>query len=41
VKRGKLTLTLPGVYGRLASDRLASRLRQLARLVGRDPAIET
>jgi exopolyphosphatase/guanosine-5'-triphosphate,3'-diphosphate pyrophosphatase len=41
VKRGKLTLTLPGVYGRLTSDRLSSRLRQLARLIGRDPAIET
>jgi exopolyphosphatase/guanosine-5'-triphosphate,3'-diphosphate pyrophosphatase len=41
VKRGKLTLKLPGVYGRLASDRLANRLRQLARLIGREPWIET
>jgi exopolyphosphatase/guanosine-5'-triphosphate,3'-diphosphate pyrophosphatase len=41
VKRGKLTLTLRGIYARLASDRLASRLRQLGRLVGRDAVIET
>ncbi len=41
VKRGKLTLKLPGSYGKLASDRLAGRLRQLARLIGRDPSIDT
>jgi exopolyphosphatase / guanosine-5'-triphosphate,3'-diphosphate pyrophosphatase len=41
VKRGKLVLTLPGKFSRLASDRLYSRLRQCARLVGRDPLIET
>jgi exopolyphosphatase/guanosine-5'-triphosphate,3'-diphosphate pyrophosphatase len=41
VKRGKLTLKLPGGYGKLASDRLAGRLRQLARLIGREPYIET
>lgn len=40
VKRGKLTLKLPGGYGKLTSDRLSTRLRQLARLVGREPAIE-
>ncbi len=40
VKRGKLVLQLPGRYGPLASDRLFSRLRQLARLVGREPVIE-
>jgi len=40
VKRGKLVLRLPGPYAKLASDRLSSRLRQLARLVGREPAIE-
>ncbi len=40
VKRGKLVLTLPGNYSRLASDRLFSRLRQLARLIGREPVIE-
>jgi exopolyphosphatase/guanosine-5'-triphosphate,3'-diphosphate pyrophosphatase len=41
VKRGKLVLKLPGAYGELASDRLASRLRQLGRLVGRESTIET
>jgi exopolyphosphatase / guanosine-5'-triphosphate,3'-diphosphate pyrophosphatase len=40
VKRGKLTLKLPGAYGELASDRLTSRLRQLGRLVGRESTIE-
>jgi exopolyphosphatase/guanosine-5'-triphosphate,3'-diphosphate pyrophosphatase len=40
VKRGKLVLRLPGRYVRLAHERLASRLRQLARLVGRDPLID-
>jgi exopolyphosphatase / guanosine-5'-triphosphate,3'-diphosphate pyrophosphatase len=41
VKRHKLVLTLPGRYSRLASDRLYNRLRQCARLVGREPLIET
>jgi len=41
VRRGKLVLSLPGSYGKLASDRLMGRLRQLARLIGRDAAIET
>jgi exopolyphosphatase/guanosine-5'-triphosphate,3'-diphosphate pyrophosphatase len=41
VRRGKLVLSMPGRYGRLASDRLFNRLRQLARLVGREPVIET
>jgi exopolyphosphatase / guanosine-5'-triphosphate,3'-diphosphate pyrophosphatase len=40
VKRGKLTLKLPGATLQLASDRLAGRLKQIARLVGRDAAIE-
>ncbi len=40
VKRGKLTLKLPGVYGKLTSDRLSTRLRQLARLVGREAVYE-
>jgi exopolyphosphatase/guanosine-5'-triphosphate,3'-diphosphate pyrophosphatase len=40
VRRGKLILRLPGAYGKLTSDRLFSRVRQLARLVGRDAAIE-
>jgi exopolyphosphatase/guanosine-5'-triphosphate,3'-diphosphate pyrophosphatase len=41
VRRGKLVLTLRGKYGALGSDRLFNRLRQLARLVGREPVIET
>ena len=41
VKRGKLTLKLPGASMQLASDRLTGRLKQLARLVGRDAAIES
>jgi exopolyphosphatase/guanosine-5'-triphosphate,3'-diphosphate pyrophosphatase len=41
VKRGKLILKLPGAYRKLTSDRLAGRLRQLARLIGRDPLIES
>jgi exopolyphosphatase/guanosine-5'-triphosphate,3'-diphosphate pyrophosphatase len=39
VKRGKLVLRLPGRFSRLASDRVFNRLRQLARLVGREPEI--
>ncbi|HEY4140251.1 MAG TPA: exopolyphosphatase, partial [Pseudolabrys sp.] len=39
VKRGKLVLEMPGRIGKLSSDRLFSRLRQLARLVGREPEI--
>jgi exopolyphosphatase/guanosine-5'-triphosphate,3'-diphosphate pyrophosphatase len=38
VKRGKLTLHLPGKFAGLASDRLANRLRQLGRLIGRETA---
>lgn len=41
VKRGRLVLRLPGSYGKLASDRLFGRLRQLARLVGREAVIES
>jgi exopolyphosphatase/guanosine-5'-triphosphate,3'-diphosphate pyrophosphatase len=41
VKRKKLVLRLPGRYAKLRSDRLFSRVKQLARLVGREPAIET
>ena len=40
VKRGKLVLTLKGKYRGLAGDRLANRLRQLARLIGREPLLE-
>jgi exopolyphosphatase/guanosine-5'-triphosphate,3'-diphosphate pyrophosphatase len=40
VRRGRLVLKLSGKFGKLASDRLAGRLKQLGRLVGRDSAIE-
>jgi len=40
VKRGKLVLTLSGRHARLGSERVFNRLRQLARLVGREPWIE-
>ena len=40
VKRGKLVLTLKGKHRGLAGDRLASRLRQLARLIGREPVLD-
>jgi hypothetical protein len=33
-------LRLPGRLSKLSSDRLERRLGQLARLVGREPAIE-
>jgi exopolyphosphatase/guanosine-5'-triphosphate,3'-diphosphate pyrophosphatase len=39
VRRGKLTLRLSGRHAALASDRLFNRLKQLARLVGREPEI--
>jgi exopolyphosphatase / guanosine-5'-triphosphate,3'-diphosphate pyrophosphatase len=41
VDRGKLKLTLAGKYRNLAGDRVFSRLRQLARLVGREPLMVT
>ncbi|MEJ2624177.1 MAG: exopolyphosphatase [Pseudolabrys sp.] len=41
VRRGKLVLTLKGKYHGLAGDRLANRLRQLARVIGREPVMET
>lgn len=41
VRRGRLVLQMPGAYRKLSSDRLFGRLRQLARLVGREPAIES
>jgi exopolyphosphatase/guanosine-5'-triphosphate,3'-diphosphate pyrophosphatase len=41
VERGRLKLKLPGRFAELAGDRLFNRLRQLARLVGRDPVLET
>jgi exopolyphosphatase / guanosine-5'-triphosphate,3'-diphosphate pyrophosphatase len=39
VEQGKLTLRLPGKFAALAGERVAARLKQLARLVGRDAAI--
>ncbi|MEP7031611.1 MAG: exopolyphosphatase [Pseudolabrys sp.] len=41
VSRGRLVLKLPGRYAKLTSDRLFSRVKQLARLVGREPVIES
>ena len=40
VQRGKLTLTLDGKYRALAGERVFARLRQLARLIGRDPRMD-
>jgi exopolyphosphatase / guanosine-5'-triphosphate,3'-diphosphate pyrophosphatase len=40
VERGKLKLKLPGRFAALGGDRLFNRLRQLARLVGREPVME-
>jgi exopolyphosphatase/guanosine-5'-triphosphate,3'-diphosphate pyrophosphatase len=41
VERGKLKLKLRGKFRSLDGDRLFNRLRQLARLIGREPVIET
>jgi exopolyphosphatase/guanosine-5'-triphosphate,3'-diphosphate pyrophosphatase len=41
VVRGKLTLKLAGKYAALAGERVSNRLRQLARLIGRDPVVTT
>jgi exopolyphosphatase / guanosine-5'-triphosphate,3'-diphosphate pyrophosphatase len=41
VERGKLKLKLRGKFSKLDGDRLFNRLRQLARLIGREPVIET
>jgi exopolyphosphatase/guanosine-5'-triphosphate,3'-diphosphate pyrophosphatase len=40
VERGRLVLRLPRRYAALSSDRVFNRLRQLARLIGRDAVIE-
>jgi exopolyphosphatase/guanosine-5'-triphosphate,3'-diphosphate pyrophosphatase len=40
VRRGQLTLKLPGRFAALGGDRVFNRLRQLARLIGREPALE-
>jgi exopolyphosphatase/guanosine-5'-triphosphate,3'-diphosphate pyrophosphatase len=39
VERGRLVLQLKGRYAALAGDRVMTRLRQLARLIGREPDI--
>src|SRR5207302_7590150 len=41
VERGKLKLKLRGKFAALAGERLFNRLRQLARLVGREPVFDT
>jgi exopolyphosphatase/guanosine-5'-triphosphate,3'-diphosphate pyrophosphatase len=40
VRRGRLVLSLPGRFGKLAHERLANRVRALARLIGREGVIE-
>jgi len=41
VRNRKLTLRLAGKYAPLAGERVFGRLKQLGRLIGREPAIET
>jgi len=41
VERGKLRLRLKGRYAALAGERLYARVRQLARLIGREPVLLT
>jgi hypothetical protein len=41
LRNRKLTLTLRGKYRTLAGDRVYGRLKQLARLIGREPLIVT
>jgi exopolyphosphatase/guanosine-5'-triphosphate,3'-diphosphate pyrophosphatase len=41
VERGKLRLRLKGRYAALAGERLYARVRQLARLIGREPVLVT
>jgi exopolyphosphatase/guanosine-5'-triphosphate,3'-diphosphate pyrophosphatase len=41
VARGRLKLKLRGNFAPLAGDRLFNRLRQLARLIGREPVMDT
>ena len=38
--KGKVVLTLPRDLGDLCGERLSGRMKQLAKLVGRTPAIE-
>jgi exopolyphosphatase/guanosine-5'-triphosphate,3'-diphosphate pyrophosphatase len=41
VRRGKLVLKLPGRFSALRGERLFNRLRTLARVIGREPVIES
>jgi exopolyphosphatase/guanosine-5'-triphosphate,3'-diphosphate pyrophosphatase len=41
VERGKLKLKLPGPYANLAGERVFGRVKQLARLIGREPVVAT
>jgi exopolyphosphatase/guanosine-5'-triphosphate,3'-diphosphate pyrophosphatase len=41
VERGKLRLRLKGRQAALAGERVFARLRQLARLIGREPVLVT
>ena len=41
VERGRLVLHLGGAFKTLAGERVFVRLRQLARLIGREPVMET
>jgi exopolyphosphatase/guanosine-5'-triphosphate,3'-diphosphate pyrophosphatase len=41
VERGRLVLRLEGEFAPLAGERVATRLRQLARLIGREPVMAT
>jgi exopolyphosphatase/guanosine-5'-triphosphate,3'-diphosphate pyrophosphatase len=41
VERGKLKLKLGGAYASLAGDRVFGRVKQLARLIGREPMVVT
>ncbi len=41
VERSKLKLKLRGAYGSLAGERVFGRVKQLARLIGREPVVAT
>ena len=41
VHKGKLVLKLKGKYAPLAGERVATRMKHLGRLIGRDPEIQT
>ena len=40
VSHGKLRLKLRGRFGNADGDRLFARVRQLARLIGREPVVQ-